>query len=134
VAEVVKSAGIHVSPDALLAFAGAVRDHVDGTIAPHRGPARTAFAAGAEFGQVNPSRDLQAMIAKYQQCLVAMNEQLTAYLQATDTLIDAASQVATNYRASDARAAATLDDALNAAMAVVYTPPQTGGGSLERPI
>ena len=133
-AEIAKSTGIHVSPDALLAFAGAVRDHVDGAIAPHRGPARTAIAAGVGFGATNPSHDLQAMIGTYRSCLEAITQQLTAYLQATDTLIDAASQVAANYRASDVRAAATLDDALNTAMAVVYTPPQTGGGPMERPI
>jgi hypothetical protein len=116
------SSGIRVSPVALNAFAGRVQHDVDGAIAPHRGDVEVSFAGGVSLSPTNPSADLHAMIAKYGECLAAINEQLAAYLSATTILTFAATQIAANYESTDATSAAAIDAALDNAIARVNAP------------
>lgn len=109
--------GIHVSPAGLTGFADLVRREVTGNVTSYTGQLHLALGMKVNSGTVNPSTDLRAMIAKYNDCLDAINAQLAAYQSATETLIEAASRIAAAYRASDANAAAVTADTVNAALA-----------------
>ncbi len=105
--------GIAVDTQALDDFAAAMVTGVQGNIAPNGDRLASTFAMGVQFGARNPSADVQALIAKYYECLQAINEQLYAYEMYAKTLTDAAQQIRLNYKDADALARASLEDIYN---------------------
>lgn len=102
--------GIQVDTQAVTDFATAMRTGVQGNIAPNGDRLASTFATGVQFGVGNPSVDVHALIAKYHQCLEAINDQLYTYEMYAKVLVDAADQISSNYQNADALAKASIAD------------------------
>ncbi len=109
---------IEVDPSGLDRFAGAIEDEVEGNFRPHTHDLFAVYELGVRFGAGHISADVLAAREKHHQCLQGAADQLASYINASQILIRVARQIAKNYGAADAMAAASIkeiDDALGAA-------------------
>jgi hypothetical protein len=110
---------IQVDPSGLDRFAGAIEDEVEGNFRPHTHDLFAVYELGVRFGAGHVSADVLAAREKHHQCLQGAADQLASFINASHILIQVARQIAKNYGAADAMAAARakeIDDTLNAAI------------------
>lgn len=101
---------IKVNPHTLHAFGTSLGDDVHKQVKPHADRLRLVFADGVSFGERNPSADLQAAAVAYHDCLVGVNQQLQAVVDAVSVLADSAQKIAERYASSDTLADARAKD------------------------
>lgn len=105
-------------------FAGSVEGELRANFEPQAIGLMKTYQVGSHFGVGHESLDVQAARSRYTACLQVAVNQLAAYANATQILIDAARTVAANYRGADAMTAANMAEveaALHAAAADAKT-------------
>jgi hypothetical protein len=96
-------------------FADLLRDELEANFSPAVSRIISDHSAGACFGRNNVSLDMKAARERYELCLQRAMDNLTTYISASQTLIEAARKIAANYRSADelsAAKSAAVEDAL----------------------
>jgi hypothetical protein len=102
---------IDVHPDNLHSFAGVVDEELEGNFRPHTHRLFNTYASGVPFGANNPSGEVHAAKVRYHECLTAVTETMSAYINASTILVRAITEIARRYSDSDAAAQANVQAA-----------------------
>lgn len=108
---------IHVDVSGLDAFATSVEAELEANFQPQAARLARIYQQGSHFGVGHASADVAAAQQRHDRCLEAAMKNLIELAEATRVVVDAARTVATNYRGSDALAAA---NALEAGQALLH--------------
>jgi hypothetical protein len=109
---------ISVDLQGLRDFGGKLRGDLDGSLKPGTDRISQRFQYGVGFGRHSASNEVNAAARHYYNCLTASTDLLATYLRITETISDAAAQIADAYGRADAFSAATtkyVQDMLGAA-------------------
>jgi hypothetical protein len=105
---------IDVDVSGLDKFAGSIEGELRANFEPQAIGLMRTYQTGSYFGMGHESSDVQAARERYTVCLQVAVNQLAAYANATQILIEAARTVAARYRGTDAMTAANMADVQSA--------------------
>jgi hypothetical protein len=102
-------ANIEIDLDGLTAFTKLMRDELEANLRPNAERINADHCCGVGFGASHAGGTMQAARDRYYTCLRQATAVLTAYVEASEYLVRAASKVSERYRDADALSAATAE-------------------------
>jgi hypothetical protein len=106
----VADTSIHVDTDGLTEFAGTVGFYATEVDPADVSRSRQQFAAGVTFGVKNASGAVHVAKENYARALTTSLQNLTEFVEAARILATAVEATAADFKASDVRSAAALED------------------------